>query len=53
MINRNRTSWVNVLDTNGRYVSTLFREDFFLLLKDWRMEIMSFTVKELVSIKHK
>lgn len=53
MINRNRTFWINVLDQKGRYVSTLFREDFFILLKDWRMEMMSFTVREFVSIKLK
>jgi hypothetical protein len=53
MINRNRTFWINVLDKSGRYVSTLFREDFFILLKDWRMHMMSFTVREFVSIKLK
>lgn len=53
MINRSRTFWINVVDKAGRYVSTLFREDFFILLKDWRMELMSFTVREFVGIKHK
>jgi hypothetical protein len=45
MINKNKTFWINVVDKNNKYLSTVFREDFYILLKDWRMEIMSYTVR--------
>lgn len=53
MVNKSKSVWVNIVDDEGRHVSTLFREDFYILLEDWHVEMLSMPLKEFVSVKEK
>lgn len=53
MINRNKTVWLNVVDKQGKYVSTLFREDFHLVLAGWRLDLLGMDLRQFIDIKHK
>ena len=37
MINQNKSQWLHVLDENGKYLDTIFREDFHLVLDEWKI----------------
>lgn len=53
MINKNKTRWVNVVDKDDKYVSTLFREDFYLILNGWRLEILTLNLRQFIELKEK
>lgn len=40
MVNINKTQWLHILDDNGRYLDTLFREDFHFIIEEWKIEMV-------------
>jgi hypothetical protein len=40
MINKNKAVWLNVVDDNNCYITTIFREDFMIILNGWRINLV-------------
>jgi hypothetical protein len=40
MINKNKAVWLNVVDDNNCYITTIFREDFVIILNGWRINLV-------------
>lgn len=53
MINKNKTAYLNVVDLEDKYITTIFRQDFYLILKNWKLDLLALTLKDFIALRNK